>query len=373
MRTNIHPVTATRALTGAQRRTILLMVMGSLLILPLLLGACGGPSSYYGAPTPYYGDPLSAALGDLGDFLIPIRVLMAIAGLAMLLAGYKLYRYVIMIPGIILGGALGAAIGADENAFLAIVGLLLGALIGAGLALLIHDLLIFLIGAGIGVTLVAGISLANNNMPEAWAIIVGIIVGGVGLLALSKAAIIFYTSAVGSLLFGLGIEATGWWLLLFFAVGVGVQYGLARALGDSIGVGTGAAAAGAAGATGAGVVDALRSRKKDPAALVEPVQTPIEALPVAAIEAHLVDSRGYHHPMYDQLLIGRGMEANLRLPERNVSRRHALIRKSGGDWYIQDQGSAGGTFVNGKRVQASQIVSGDQVRIGDHTFRMELS
>ncbi|MBN2555465.1 MAG: DUF4203 domain-containing protein [Anaerolineales bacterium] len=344
-------------------RSVLLMVMGSLLILPLLLSACGGSSSYAGMPGYYTDDPLTAAMRELDDFLVPIQVIMAIAGLAMMLAGYKIYRYVIMIPGIILGGVLGMVIGADENTFLAIVGLLLGALIGAGLALLIHDLLIILIGASIGVAMVAGITLANNNMPEAWAIILGAIVGGIGLLALSRAAIIFYTSAVGSLLFGLGIQTTGLWLLLFFAVGVGVQYGLARALGDSIG--SGAAASGAAGAGFA--------LKRKPGTITPPEKDPLERLPMMPMltpGACLIenDENGCDY-LHDKFLIGRGSDCDIQFTARNVSRRHALLRQSGEDWFIQDQDSAGGTFVNGERVQARRLSPGDQITIGDHTLR----
>lgn len=346
------------------------MVMVSLLVLPLLLSACGGSSSYAGMPGYYADDPLTAAMRELDDFLVPIQVIMAIAGLAMLLAGYKIYRYVIMIPGLILGGVLGMVIGADENTFLAIVGLLLGALIGAGLALLIHDLLIFLIGAGIGVSLVAGITLANNNVPEAWAIILGAIVGGIGLLALSRAAIIFYTSAVGSLLFGLGIQTTGLWLVLFFVIGVGVQYGLARALGDTIGSGAGAAAAGAAGSgfplkRKPGTItppEKDQSKQVDMDQLVPP--------PELAFGACLIeDGEDGCDFLHDNFLIGRGSDCDIQFTARNVSRRHALIRQSGDDWFIQDQGSAGGTFVNGERVQARRLSSGDQITIGDHTLR----
>jgi hypothetical protein len=54
------------------------------------------------------------------------------------------------------------------------------------------------------------------------------------LLLLAKAAIVFFSAAIGAVLFGIGIKATGGWLLLFFGIGVVVQYGLASMLGEDV-------------------------------------------------------------------------------------------------------------------------------------------
>ncbi len=68
------------------------------------------------------------------------------------------------------------------------------------------------------------------------------------------------------------------------------------------------------------------------------------------------------------LLIGRGSGCNLRLPDSGVSRQHARIRYAAGAWFLQDLGSAAGTFVNGQRVQATRLTSGDQIQIGSSVF-----
>jgi hypothetical protein len=63
--------------------------------------------------------------------------------------------------------------------------------------------------------------------------------------------------------------------------------------------------------------------------------------------------------------IGRSRESMLHLGESNVSRRHAALRFARGRWFLQDQGSTVGTFVNGQRVDATALSDGDVIRIGE--------
>lgn len=67
--------------------------------------------------------------------------------------------------------------------------------------------------------------------------------------------------------------------------------------------------------------------------------------------------------------IGRSSQNDYVVKDSKVSRVHARIREAQGAWFIQDQNSASGTFVNGKRVQAQRLNDGDAVRIGDTTFK----
>ncbi len=70
-------------------------------------------------------------------------------------------------------------------------------------------------------------------------------------------------------------------------------------------------------------------------------------------------------PLRDNFLIGRSPNCSLQIPDGQVSRQHTLFRSAQGAWFIQDQGSTTGTFVNGQRVQAIRLNSGDKVKIGD--------
>ena len=72
-----------------------------------------------------------------------------------------------------------------------------------------------------------------------------------------------------------------------------------------------------------------------------------------------------------QTLIGRDESAELRLQDRAVSSRHAVVNyNKQGQLSIIDIGSTNGTFVNGRRIQNSPLRDGDYVSIGDAALRI---
>ncbi len=99
------------------------------------------------------------------------------------------------------------------------------------------------------------------------------------------------------------------------------------------------------------------------------VQAPAASL--AAVSGPLA---GRNTPLQSSgLLIGRGSGCDLRLQERAVSRQHARFRYAQGAWFIQDLGSSRGTFVNGKRIQATRLNPGDQIQIGSSKFVLQVN
>jgi transcriptional regulator with AAA-type ATPase domain len=66
------------------------------------------------------------------------------------------------------------------------------------------------------------------------------------------------------------------------------------------------------------------------------------------------------------LVIGRDEDCPIHLPGNDVSRRHALLRKSGSDFAVDviDLGSRNGVYVNGTRVSSHPLRQGDVVRVG---------
>ncbi len=62
--------------------------------------------------------------------------------------------------------------------------------------------------------------------------------------------------------------------------------------------------------------------------------------------------------------LGRDAANFIQLHDTEVSRRHAEIRREGPTVGVTDLGSSNGTYVNGKRVQHQELVSGDRVQIG---------
>ena len=62
--------------------------------------------------------------------------------------------------------------------------------------------------------------------------------------------------------------------------------------------------------------------------------------------------------------LGRGLTADVRIEEQRVSRSHAILVRHGHHTRLLDNRSANGTFVNGRRIVATNIVDGDVIRIG---------
>jgi pSer/pThr/pTyr-binding forkhead associated (FHA) protein len=72
-------------------------------------------------------------------------------------------------------------------------------------------------------------------------------------------------------------------------------------------------------------------------------------------------------PDRPRLAVGRSEEAEIQLDfDSEVSRLHAELELSGGEWLVVDDGlSANGTFVNGERVVARRrLRDGDAIRFG---------
>ncbi|MDH3730964.1 MAG: FHA domain-containing protein [Acidimicrobiia bacterium] len=64
--------------------------------------------------------------------------------------------------------------------------------------------------------------------------------------------------------------------------------------------------------------------------------------------------------------IGRSTEANIFLDDVTVSRQHASVIADGGSLVVEDDGSLNGTYVNGERVDRSDIKPGDELIVGKY-------
>ncbi len=73
----------------------------------------------------------------------------------------------------------------------------------------------------------------------------------------------------------------------------------------------------------------------------------------------------------DILVIGRGQNTGTRLKDPQVSRTHCQIQIKNGKAVLTDSGSAGGTFVNGKKISEQILRSGDIIQIGGTQLKIE--
>ncbi|WP_188281896.1 FHA domain-containing protein, partial [Streptomyces sp. CBMA29] len=65
--------------------------------------------------------------------------------------------------------------------------------------------------------------------------------------------------------------------------------------------------------------------------------------------------------------LGRDPSGDLVLDDARVSWRHATIRRAERGWVIEDLGSTNGTYVQGQRVQQTEVGAGSTVHLGNAT------
>ncbi|MBN2457464.1 MAG: FHA domain-containing protein [Sedimentisphaerales bacterium] len=71
--------------------------------------------------------------------------------------------------------------------------------------------------------------------------------------------------------------------------------------------------------------------------------------------------------------IGRQTTNNIILPDKSVSKQHAIIfTGDAGKWLIEDMGSANKTYLNDKVIQKTDLKSGDIIRISSFSIEVNL-
>jgi len=139
---------------------------------------------------------------DLGAGGTVLVALITIAfGLLNCFFGYRIFRFMLALWGLILGAYAGATIAGnltDGQLLWVIVGGVLGAIIGAVLMSLLYFVGVFIVGAAAGAVLANAIGVAiGMDMPTLVVIIVAVVVGIIALI-LQRVVIILATAFTGS-------------------------------------------------------------------------------------------------------------------------------------------------------------------------------
>ena len=85
------------------------------------------------------------------------------------------------------------------------------------------------------------------------------------------------------------------------------------------------------------------------------------------LETKLTKKRVF--PFYAKMIIGRHSTNDIPLPDRTVSKRHAVIGRVRGQAVVKDLGSRNGTFVNGQKVEKATLSCGDRLKVGSVMLR----
>jgi diguanylate cyclase (GGDEF)-like protein len=65
-----------------------------------------------------------------------------------------------------------------------------------------------------------------------------------------------------------------------------------------------------------------------------------------------------------EISIGRADTCTICVPSDQVSRKHATVQHILGRYYLVDNGSTNGTFINEQRLERAKLQDGDQIRVG---------
>lgn len=80
----------------------------------------------------------------------------------------------------------------------------------------------------------------------------------------------------------------------------------------------------------------------------------------------------------EEVILGRALEADVRINDAKVSRRHARInsvqssKKGETEYLLTDLSAKNGTFLNGQKISSETLQNGDKITIGEHILRFEL-
>lgn len=69
--------------------------------------------------------------------------------------------------------------------------------------------------------------------------------------------------------------------------------------------------------------------------------------------------------------IGRGEQAQIRLPDVGISRVHVRVDFDGGQVIVTDLGSTNGTLVNGQRISTIALQPGDMIQLGTTSLTLQ--
>lgn len=80
----------------------------------------------------------------------------------------------------------------------------------------------------------------------------------------------------------------------------------------------------------------------------------------------------------EEVIVGRALEADVRINETDISRRHALIKThfdaetEKTNYIITDLRSRNGTYLNGQKITQAVLHHGDKISVGEHILRFEM-
>jgi len=74
-------------------------------------------------------------------------------------------------------------------------------------------------------------------------------------------------------------------------------------------------------------------------------------------------------PFQSRISIGSEGDNDLILADKKVSMHHMVIEKEGTHYFVRDNQSAFGSFLNGEKIaERAPLTSGDEIKVGEHSI-----
>lgn len=158
-----------------------------------------------------------------------VRALLIVAGVLLLVGGWRVYDYIVVIAGIVVGATIALSLVTTSEPIVTIGIMIVGGVIGALLGVFLYYAAVFVIGAYIGIVLTGAVINAVSTSPaQPVILLIGAVVGGLLLIGLSFEFLVLLSSLVGAQMLTLGLGLPLIWTLIFALIGMIVQFMLMR-------------------------------------------------------------------------------------------------------------------------------------------------
>ena len=166
-----------------------------------------------------------------------VQVLMVVTGAILLVAGWRIYNWIIILAGALIGGTIALAAVGNAGVVIEVAAFLIGAVIGGVLGYYLYYLAVFMIGAYIGIVFTTLIAQSLNLLPISPLILIAVaLIGGIIMLGLSFELLVILASLLGAQLIvvALGLTPAPIWLGLLVLLGIVLQISLTRRSGYTV-------------------------------------------------------------------------------------------------------------------------------------------
>ena len=160
------------------------------------------------------------------DFM---RLLLVVGGTILVLVGWRVYDYIVLIAGFLIGAAITLSLVTTESTLVTVGAALTGGLVGAFLSAFFYPVGVFLIGAYVGIVLAGALAGEASTSPiSPWVLLIGGLIGGLILYRLSFQFLVIVSSVVGAQMITLGMGLEPIWTIILAIVGIILQLYLVR-------------------------------------------------------------------------------------------------------------------------------------------------